>query len=71
MCCTKCGLKGKITRVRPYQNNGLPYLVCENVSVYCRSGLVNEADPDNWKPEDFQKYVDVSNSKHPKRATSQ
>ena len=27
---------------------------------FCRSGLVNEADPDNWKPADFQKYVDVS-----------
>ena len=21
---------------------------------------MNEADPDNWKPADFQKYVDVS-----------
>lgn len=28
-------------------------------NVHCKlSGLVNEADPDNWKPADFQKYVD-------------
>lgn len=34
--------------------------IAENPNVYCKlSGLVTEADWQNWKPEDFRPYLDV------------
>lgn len=34
--------------------------LAEHKNVWCKlSGMVTEADPDHWKPEDFRPYLDV------------